>query len=55
MLDLQQLQILAQLVDNMEVVSERLEKTYEDNDSENFNKSKREILDIQNKISEMMK
>ena len=53
MLDLQQLQILAQLVDNMEIVSGRLEKAYGDNDGESFKKSKKEILDIQKKIFEI--
>ncbi len=54
MLDLQELQILAQLVDNMDVLSSRLEKTYGDNDGENFSKAKQEILNIQKKISEML-
>ena len=40
MLDLQQLQILAQLVDNMEVLTERLEKSYSKKNAEEFNKIK---------------
>ena len=54
MLDLEQLQILAQLADNMEVLSEKMEKAYNDNDGEAFNKSKKELLDIQGKISSMV-
>lgn len=51
MIDLQQLKILAQLEDNMEVLLNMFEKAYNDNDAENFNRAKAEILSIQNKIS----
>ena len=54
MIDLQQLKILAQLIDNMEVVTARLERAYNDNDAENFNMSKKEIFDIQSKISSVI-
>ncbi len=54
MLDLQELQILAQLVDNMDIMRGELERKYEENDGESFNKYKREILNIQKKISEMI-
>ncbi len=53
MIDLKQIQILAQLVDNLEVEIKRLEAAYNKNDSEAYNRSKREILDIQNKISKI--
>ena len=55
MVDLQQLQILAQLLDNMDTASEKLEKTYGENNAEDFNSSKKEIMGIQNKISEILK
>jgi len=54
MLDLDQLQIIGQLVDNMEVITSKLEKSFESNDGEEFNKSKKEMLDIQGKITRMV-
>lgn len=51
MIDLQQLQLIAQLLDNMEIATKNLEKAYNSNDSEIFKKAKMEILEIQNKIS----
>jgi hypothetical protein len=53
MIDLQQLKIIAQLLDNMDIIENKLERAYNDNDAENFNRAKTEILDIQNKISSM--
>jgi hypothetical protein len=55
MTDLRQLQILAQLVDEMEISINQLEADYKNNNAENFNKSKNQILEIQNKISKMLK
>ncbi len=54
MIDLQQLKILAQLVDNMEVLANRFEKAYNENDAENWNMVKSEIVNIQNKILAIM-
>lgn len=54
MIDLEQLQILAQLVDNMEILANKLERAYNDNNGENFNSSKKELLDSQNKISRLI-
>lgn len=51
MLDLEQLQFLAQIVDDMEITISKLEKAYEDNDGEKFQKSKKTMLDFQQKIS----
>lgn len=51
MLDLQQLQILLQLIENIEISADRLERAYGNNDAEVFRRSKDEIFDIQNKIS----
>ncbi len=54
MVDLEQLQILAQLVDSMEIAIDKLERAYQDNDSENFEKSKKVISDFQQKILEII-
>ena len=52
MVDLEQLQILAQLVDSMEIAIDKLERAYQNNDSEDFQKSKKAISDFQQKILE---
>jgi len=54
MLDLEQLQILAQITDSTEILTEKLEKAYANNDREEFNKFKGEILKNQKKISEII-
>lgn len=54
MLGLDRLQFLAQIVDDMEIAIEKLEKSYEDNDSEKFKKSKETVLEFQQKISEII-
>ena len=54
MVDLQQLQILTQLIDNLHIISDRLEKSYNINDAAEFNKAKMEILEIQKKISAIL-
>ncbi len=54
MIDLSHLQLLAQLLDNMNIVAKSLEKSYNENDAETFKKAKIEILDIQNKISRVI-
>ena len=55
MIDLQQLKILAQLLENVEIAAGMLEKAYNDNNAANFGEAKREILDIKAKISNMIK
>lgn len=54
MLDTQELQVLAQLVDNMEIITGKLESAYSSNNVVEFNKAKNEIIAIQNKINEML-
>ena len=54
MVDLEHLQLLAQLIDSMEIAINKMERAYQDNDSENFEKSKRVISDFNQKISEVM-
>jgi hypothetical protein len=55
MLDLEQLQILAQLIDNSEASIIKLEKAYDKNNAEDFTNSKNEIIDIQKKIAGSLK
>jgi len=54
MMDLSQIQLLAQLLDNLEIVTKSLEKSYNSNDAEMFKKTKMEIIDIQSKISKLI-
>ena len=54
MLDLEQLKSIAQLIDNMDLSAEKLNKAYSKNDAEDFNKIKQKILDSQAKISSIM-
>ena len=54
MLDLEQLQILAQLVDNMEIVTEKVEKAFSANNGEQFAKAKKEMVGFQTKINELV-
>lgn len=53
-MDLQEIQLLAQLADNLDILSQRLEKSYQTNNLEEFNKSKSEIIIIQKKISQIL-
>ena len=55
MLDLDQLQLLAQLIDNVGVGLEKLEEAYDENNAEDFTTFKREILNIQKKITDISK
>ena len=54
MVDLEHLQLLAQLIDSMELAIDKLERAYQDNDNENFEKSKKVIFDFHQKISEII-
>ena len=54
MLDLDQLQILGQLTDNLDIMINKLEKSFEANNGEEFAKSKKEILGVQNKINSLI-
>lgn len=51
----QELQIIAQLINNMNLVIDKLEKAYSEKNAENFNRSKQEILLYQRKIDEILK
>lgn len=55
MIDLENLQILAQLIDNMETATNHLEEAYGKSNAEKFNLAKKEILDIQKKIVSISK
>lgn len=55
MKDVYQLQILAQIIEAMNECAEKLEKYYEARDIENFNKSKKTLLELQQQASEALK
>ena len=55
MKDLQQLQLLAQLVDSIEIAVEKLGDSYKEKDSEEFYNSKRAILGFQKEIAKQIK
>lgn len=55
MLDLQELEITAQLVDNIEKTIANLEKAYNNKNGVDFKESKNEILASQQKIAEILK
>ena len=55
MLDEQELHTVAQLIDNIEIILGKLEESYSSRDSEEFNKSKNEILNSQIKIADIIK
>ncbi|MBD3253016.1 hypothetical protein GF386_04750 [Candidatus Pacearchaeota archaeon] len=55
MIDLNELQVLAQLVDNSDIILGKLEKAFNKKDAKGFNEAKKEILEIQRKISDIVK
>ena len=55
LLDLQNLQIIAQLVENIRGVVDDLEKAYSNKDSFSFEKAKKDILNSQTKIQDILK
>ena len=50
----QKLQIITQLIDNMQKISEKCEQAYNKNDGVEFNRAKEGILENQKKISELI-
>lgn len=52
-MDIQKFYIIAQLIDSMESVVDKLKNSYSQNNVDNFNKAKIEILNIQRKISDI--
>ena len=55
MMDLAQLQLLAQLIDSIDIAADKLGKAYEKKDSEGFYNSKKTILEFQKEISKQIK
>lgn len=55
MIDINRLQILAQLVAAMNESLKKFEGYYKEKDIENFNKSKKAMLEFQAKIAEILK
>jgi len=54
MLDTLQIQTIAQLIDNIEISSEQLEKSFRKKDAEDFKNSKQEMLRFKNEISKIL-
>ena len=54
-MDLQEMQIVAQLLDNMELATNHMEKSFGKSDSINFKRAVDEISDIQGKMARMLK
>jgi len=54
MLNLEELQLLAQLIDDIEIATTKMEKAYQDNSGEGFQNSKKAILDFQQKITRIL-
>jgi len=55
MMDLAQLQLLAQLIDSMDMAADKLGKFYEKKDSEGFYNAKKTALGFQKEISKQIK
>ena len=53
-LELQKIQLLLQLTDSMDIVAKKLENYYNKKNSGGFNDSKKEILNFQKKIDEIL-
>jgi len=51
MMDLIELQLLAQLIDTIDIAADKLGKSYEKKDSEGFYNAKKTILEFQKQIS----
>lgn len=49
------LQTLGQLIDSLEMSLSELERAYDKKDSEAFNKSKKFMMDLQKRVSEVIK
>ncbi len=54
-MELEKIHLLAQLIDNIEKMALKIEKAYRENNSEDFIKSKKAMLDFQEKISNILK
>lgn len=54
-MNLQELQLLAQLIDSMEIGVEKLGKSYQKKDSEDFYKSKKTIIGFQQQVAKLVK
>lgn len=54
MVELIDLQTIAQLLDNLEIIAGKLEEEYNKKNAERFNLGKREILEIQKNIDSIL-
>ena len=55
MLDLEQLQSVAQILDSIELGTQKLEKAFTSKNVKVFEDTKKEILNLKNKIAEIVK
>lgn len=55
MRDLEQLQLLAQLIDSIDLALDKLKEAYEKKDSENFYNAKKTVLEFQKEISKQIR
>ena len=55
MLSLNEIQLMAQLIDSIEKSAVKLESSYNQKNGKEFNSSKNDILNFQKKISEIIK
>lgn len=54
-MNVEEIQILAQLIEAMNDSERKLEEYYQKRDIENFKKSKKSLLDFQRQIADMLK
>lgn len=54
-LELEKIRLLLQLIDSMDLMTKKLEKDYNKKNSGGFNDCKKEILNFQKKIDEILR
>ncbi len=54
-MELEKIQLVAQIVDSIENMTIKMEKAYADNDSERFERARKSILDFKQKIEDVLK
>ena len=55
LIEVEDLRILAQLIDNLSKLTPEIEKAYNKKDAEGFSKTKENFLDLQKKILKIIK
>jgi hypothetical protein len=54
MLELQEIQTIAQLVDNLDLAVDKLDNSYSEKEASLFNQTKQEMINFQKKISNLL-